>query len=151
MRKLIATIANRMGKNRPSQKDDILGVAYLTMCEASKRCPDTGYVIVCVKYAIQRYIAEDGVIRVPFSSQRKGEEVEVWPLQTEITQPTFDKLEWQECVDKICYTKEDRLIWDHLFHGYTGTEIAERLGRSTSYVSRRKHILFERFREVWDA
>jgi len=162
---LAPKIAKWFQIKNPHKADDILGQAYLGLCQAWEwrdRAPEhfVPYAIVTIKRFITDFLEVDHTVPLPRDQWKKRFENDEFIPKTICDEDEYilssvdpDNITYNETLDHI--TKEDdrdKIIVEELMKNKTYREIAEMLGVSHVMVHHRIKVMRERYAkysEIW--
>lgn len=159
MRLVIAIVARNVHRAW-HKKDDLIGEALLSLVEAVDRFPIVAkdnnivpYIVKTVSYRLRSAIRTN--IVKERTARRTGQVIELRQLTKKISkhltvEHKVYKFELDEIAAKAVETEEEETILDLCLQGYKDREIGEVIGKSNSYVAKRRYKVFERFRYYYE-
>jgi len=153
---LLYKIINKYIQLNPNKKNDILSVGLLGLCEGLNKWKGekdnlTNYLRLTIRGYIIRFLIKDQTIYIPVSNIKKQlkEYGELIFIQNYISLNGLDKEKYNDKIlDKIMEKEEiklikkslpnkDKIILELRLEGYTYSEIAERIGKSIGWISKK--------------
>lgn len=140
--------------------DDWVSEAFLAVCAAVDRAAEnlvddniTPYIIASIHSMLARFIAENRLIYVPYSTFRLYQGT-LQPVMTEsfvdYEIKTKNILEIQEIFDLACHTSTERKILDMRKRGYTDQEIGQAIGVHRMLIMRMRQTIEQRVRTLME-